>query len=76
MLRLYGFDLARKRITRNPHPAAVGISTTGKPFVIGGTQFADVFDQTFFGSVGDVRIVKRALRVDEFMTARGHRKSF
>ena len=56
-------------ITRNPHPAAIGISTTGKPFVIGGTQFADVFGQTFFGSVGDVRIVKRALGVHEFMTA-------
>jgi hypothetical protein len=60
-------------ITRNPHPAAIGIATTGKPFVIGGTQFADVFDQTLFGSVGDVRIVRRALRIDELMTARSHR---
>jgi hypothetical protein len=41
--------------------------------VIGGTQFADVFGQSFFGSVGDVRIVKRALGVHEFMTARTRR---
>jgi hypothetical protein len=58
-------------IARNPHDTSLGISTTGTPFVIGGTQYADAFDQGFFGTVGDVRIVNHALPVRDFMT--GHR---
>jgi hypothetical protein len=60
-------------IARNPRPAATGISTTDMPFVIGGTQYAEVFDQSFFGQVGDVRLVDHALSVREFMTARPSR---
>jgi hypothetical protein len=60
-------------ITRNPHEPANGISTTGTPFVIGGTQFANSFGQGYFGLIGDVRIVDRALAVREFMTGRSRR---
>jgi len=56
-------------IARNPRPAAQGIATTGMPFVIGGTPYANQFDQSFFGQLGDVRIVDHALTVREFMTA-------
>jgi hypothetical protein len=58
-------------IARNPHDASLGIATTGTPFVIGGTQYANTFDQGFFGTVGDVRIVNHALPVRDFMI--GHR---
>jgi hypothetical protein len=43
--------------------------TLGKPFVIGGTQFAEQFGQGFYGWIGDIRVVSRALRPDQFLTA-------
>jgi hypothetical protein len=58
------------RITRNPKTPAIGIATTGTPFVIGGTQYADVFDESFFGWIGDVRVVDRPLPLRELMNAR------
>jgi hypothetical protein len=57
-------------ITRNPRTPALGISTTGTPFIIGGTQYANVLDESFFGWIGDVRVVDRPLRVHEFMAGR------
>lgn len=41
----------------------------GKPFVLGATQFAERFGQGFYGWIGDVRIVSRALRPSEFFTS-------
>jgi hypothetical protein len=43
-------------ILRNPRGESVGISTAGKPWLIGATHH--------------VRIVDHALTVDQFMTAR------
>ena len=57
------------KITRNAAEESKGISTLGKPFVIGGTQFAEQFGQGFYGWIGDTRIVSRALRPDQFLTA-------
>jgi hypothetical protein len=58
------------RIARNAAEESTGISTLGKPFAIGGTQFAEAYGQGFFGWIGDTRVVARALRPDQFLTAR------
>ncbi|MFD0312887.1 LamG-like jellyroll fold domain-containing protein [Streptomyces flavalbus] len=55
------------KIARNPSQPATGIETLGKPFVIGGTQFAERFGQGFYGWIGDTRLVDRALSPKEFM---------
>jgi hypothetical protein len=57
------------KITRNAAEESRGISTLGKPLVIGGTQFAERFGQGFYGWIGDTRIVSHALRPDQFLTA-------
>jgi hypothetical protein len=61
-------------IARSPRQPASGIATTGTPFAIGGTQYANIFEQTWSGTVGDVRIVARPLAVREFMVARPRRR--
>ncbi|GAA2347709.1 hypothetical protein [Dactylosporangium salmoneum] len=45
------------------------ISTLGKPFVIGATQFAEQFGQGFYGWIGDVRITAAALATRDFLTS-------
>ncbi len=57
------------RIARNAAEPSTGISTLGKPFAIGGTQFAGAYGQGFYGWIGDTRIVARALRPDQFLSA-------
>ncbi|MET7525234.1 LamG-like jellyroll fold domain-containing protein [Streptomyces sp900116325] len=57
------------KIARNPSQSATGIATLGKPFVIGGTQFAEQFGQGFYGWIGDTRIVNRALAPKDFMAS-------
>jgi hypothetical protein len=56
------------KIARNAAEESRGISTLGKPFAIGGTQFALKYGQGFYGWIGDTRIVARALRPDQFLT--------
>ncbi|MFD6141946.1 LamG-like jellyroll fold domain-containing protein [Promicromonospora sp. NPDC060271] len=58
------------RIVRNAAEESRGISTLGKPFAIGGTQYDEKYEQGFYGWIGDTRIVSRALRPDQFLTAR------
>lgn len=58
------------KIVRNAAEESRGISTLGKPFAIGGTQFDLQYEQGFYGWIGDTRIVSRALRPDQFLTAR------
>ncbi|WP_433215530.1 LamG-like jellyroll fold domain-containing protein [Dactylosporangium sp. CS-047395] len=55
-------------IVRNPTQPSKGITTLGKPFVIGATQFAEQFGQGFYGWIGDVRITAAALPVRDFLT--------
>jgi hypothetical protein len=57
------------KIVRNAAEESTGISTLGKPFVVGGTQFAEQYGQGFYGWIGDTRIVSRALRPSQFLTA-------
>ncbi|APU13253.1 metallophosphoesterase [Actinoalloteichus sp. GBA129-24] len=59
------------RIARNPTQRSKGIATLGRPFAIGGTQFAEQYSHGFYGWIGDVRISSRALRSKEFLTAEG-----
>lgn len=58
------------KIVRNASEESRGISTLGKPFAIGGTQLDLKYEQGFYGWIGDTRIVSRALRPDQFLTAR------
>ncbi|GHH35028.1 LamG-like jellyroll fold domain-containing protein [Lentzea cavernae] len=57
------------KIARNAAEDSRGITTQGRPFVIGATQFALRYGQGFYGAIGDTRIVGRALRPNEFLTA-------
>ncbi|MFE6865680.1 LamG-like jellyroll fold domain-containing protein [Kitasatospora sp. NPDC057692] len=56
-------------VARNPATPAVGLATLGRPWMLGGYAYAGVLDKVFHGYIGDVRIVRRALRVRDFMTA-------
>ncbi|MFC8434758.1 LamG-like jellyroll fold domain-containing protein [Streptomyces sp. NPDC057253] len=55
-------------VVRNPKAPAVGITSAGEPWLLGGYTYADRIDQIFYGRLGDVRIVSRALPVSSFMT--------
>ncbi|MFD5406709.1 LamG-like jellyroll fold domain-containing protein [Streptomyces griseorubiginosus] len=55
-------------VVRNPKASAVGITSVGEPWLLGGYTYADKIDQIFYGRLGDVRIVSRALPVSSFMT--------
>jgi hypothetical protein len=57
------------RIARNASELSNGISTLGKPFAIGGTQFDGAYGQGFYGWIGDTRIVNRALSPNQFLSA-------
>jgi len=48
---------------------STGITQLALPWALGGYQYDGAINQIFHGYVGDVRIVNRALRVDEFMLA-------
>ncbi|MDA0172855.1 hypothetical protein OJ998_27380 [Solirubrobacter taibaiensis] len=54
---------------RNPLSPAVGLGSTGKYWMLGATDYANVVEQTFNGLIGDVRIVDRALAATKFMNA-------
>ena len=56
------------RIARNPTQPSTGIATLGKPFVLGATQSDERYGQGLYGSLGDTRIVNRALPVRDFLT--------
>ncbi|MEU8972263.1 LamG-like jellyroll fold domain-containing protein [Streptomyces monashensis] len=55
-------------VVRNPKAPAVGITSVGLPWLLGGYTYAGKIDQILHGRLGDVRIVSRALPVTAFMT--------
>lgn len=55
-------------VVRNPQATATGITSVGRPWLLGGYTYADKIDQILHGRLGDVRIVSRALPVSSFMT--------
>jgi hypothetical protein len=48
---------------------SIGLTQLGLPWALGGYEYSGSINQIFHGNIGDVRIVDRALRVDEFMIA-------
>ncbi len=54
-------------VLRNPSTPAVGIATTGEFWMLGAYDYARVVNTSFYGWLGDVRIVGRALSPDRFM---------
>jgi hypothetical protein len=54
-------------VVRNPHAPAVGLTSVGLPWLLGGYEYAGKIDQILHGRLGDVRIVERALPVKAFM---------
>jgi hypothetical protein len=53
----------------NPSTRAVGLTQLNLPWVLGGYEYGGSINQIFHGWIGDVRIVSRPLRADEFMIA-------
>ncbi|MFH9822198.1 LamG-like jellyroll fold domain-containing protein [Streptomyces bobili] len=54
-------------VVRNPKARAVGITSVGLPWLLGGYAYGGRIDQVLHGRLGDVRIVERALPVTAFM---------
>ncbi|MEU0386705.1 LamG-like jellyroll fold domain-containing protein [Streptomyces chartreusis] len=54
-------------VVRNPRASAVGITSVGLPWLLGGYEYGGKIDQILHGRLGDVRIVARALPVTSFM---------
>ncbi|MFJ8539418.1 LamG-like jellyroll fold domain-containing protein [Streptomyces sp. NPDC093591] len=54
-------------VLRNPKASAVGITSVGLPWLLGGYEYGGKIDQILYGRLGDVRIVARALPVKSFM---------
>ncbi|MFE0251028.1 LamG-like jellyroll fold domain-containing protein [Streptomyces sp. NPDC059010] len=55
-------------VARNPHATAIGLTSVGLPWLLGGYEYGGKIDQILHGRLGDVRIVERALPVTSFMT--------
>jgi hypothetical protein len=54
-------------VVRNPTATAVGLTSVGLPWLLGGYEYAGKIDQILHGRLGDVRITERALPVTSFM---------
>jgi hypothetical protein len=55
-------------VLRNPSTPAVGVAGTGDFWMLGAYQYARVVEQSLYGWLGDVRVVDRPLRPDQFLT--------
>ncbi|MBZ9638635.1 LamG-like jellyroll fold domain-containing protein [Streptomyces sp. PSKA30] len=55
-------------VARNPHATAIGLTSFGLPWLLGGYEYGGRIDQILYGRLGDVRVVERALPVTSFMT--------
>ncbi|SDX20577.1 Calcineurin-like phosphoesterase [Amycolatopsis xylanica] len=54
-------------VVRNPKTPAIGLASPGSSWVLGAYAYNRVVEQSFYGWVGDVRIVGRPLRERDFM---------
>ncbi|MGW1799269.1 LamG-like jellyroll fold domain-containing protein [Streptomyces sp. NPDC001984] len=54
-------------VVRNPKATALGLTSVGLPWLLGGYEYAGQIDQILHARLGDVRIVERALPVASFM---------
>jgi hypothetical protein len=53
----------------NPPTVAAGLVQLALPWALGGYEYGGTINQIFQGWLGDIRVVNRALSVDEFMIA-------
>jgi hypothetical protein len=56
-------------VVRNPTTPNRGLASAGKSWLVGANHYGGQLDHVFPGSIGDVRIVERALKPSEFMNA-------
>jgi hypothetical protein len=56
-------------LLRNPSTRSNGLSTTGASWLLGANHYANKIEQSFAGHIGELRIVDRALSLDEFLNA-------
>jgi hypothetical protein len=63
------------RDVRNSHELSVGLQTTGEFWLVGANHYRRSVGQSFYGWLGDVRIVNRPLSVQEFMISRDPRST-
>ncbi|HJP76056.1 MAG TPA: LamG-like jellyroll fold domain-containing protein, partial [Pseudonocardiaceae bacterium] len=54
-------------VVDNPLSPAIGLTQLNLPWVLGGYEYGGSINQIFYGWIGDVRIVNRALPVKAFM---------
>ncbi|GAA1908774.1 LamG-like jellyroll fold domain-containing protein [Streptantibioticus ferralitis] len=54
-------------VVRNPSTESTGITTLGRPWMLGGYEYGGTINQILHGYLGDVRIVNRALPTSKFM---------
>jgi hypothetical protein len=54
-------------VLRNPRAESVGVATHDEPWMLGATHYGGVVEQSFYGWIGDVRIVDHALTPAELM---------
>lgn len=54
-------------VARNPSEPANGLVTVNLPWMLGGYEYQGTINQIFYGGIGDVRIVDRALPISQFM---------
>jgi hypothetical protein len=57
-------------VVGNPSTPAIGVATTGEFWMLGAYDYNRVVEQSFYGWLGDVRVVDHALPVDQFMLNR------
>ena len=57
-------------LLRNPSTPAIGIATVNDPWLVGAYAYDKVVEKSYYGWLGDFRIVDRALPVDKFMLNR------
>jgi hypothetical protein len=57
-------------VVRNPSTPSTGITTLNQPWLLGGYEYDGTINQIFYGLIGDLRIVNRALPVNQFMNVR------
>ncbi|MEV0844637.1 LamG-like jellyroll fold domain-containing protein [Streptomyces sp. NPDC049954] len=56
-------------VVDNPNRVSTGLTSLGLPWLLGGHEYAGAVDIVFHGTIGDTRIVNRALSEGEFLTA-------
>jgi len=56
-------------LLRNPSSPSIGLATSGEPWFVGAYHYDRIIEQGFYGWIGDIRIVDRALPLTKFMIA-------